>query len=295
MKLRAITGVAYMATLIVFFVLKIFAHSLFFDALVYAFALIGTFEITRALKDKLTKAQTVLAFAFAVCCIPLTAVGALYSYGLQAAAISFALFAIANLALFVFDYDKTTVESVGVSVLSGVYPTVLLVLLVLANHLPTTALMEKYAFNSTLALLMIFIVSPCADVSAYMFGKFLRGKYPKKMAEKISPNKTLVGGIGGFVGGFVGAILLYFIYNAVCGTFENMAFWLFGYGVIGVLSAGATEFGDLVESAIKRKVGIKDMGKLLPGHGGILDRIDGTLFAALPVYLAFVLAYLVTL
>ena len=117
----------------------------------------------------------------------------------------------------------------------------------------------------------------------------------KKMAEKISPNKTLVGGIGGFVGGFLGAIAVYFIYNAICGTFENMAFWLLGYGVTGLLAAGATEFGDLVESAIKRKVGIKDIGKLLPGHGGVLDRIDGTLFAAVPVYLIFMLAYLVTM
>ena len=55
----------------------------------------------------------------------------------------------------------------------------------------------------------------------------------------------------------------------------------------GLLGAAATEFGDLVESCIKRKVGIKDMGKIMPGHGGVLDRIDGTLFASMVVYLAF--------
>ena len=60
-------------------------------------------------------------------------------------------------------------------------------------------------------------------------------------------------------------------------------------GIIGVIAAAATEFGDLAESCIKRKVGIKDMGKLLPGHGGILDRIDGTLFATVAVYAAFVI------
>ena len=295
MKLRAITGLAYILTLVVFFALKLLVHDLFFDVLLYAFALVGTFEMTRAVSEKITKAEKITVFAFACVCVPATAIAACFGCGVYVAALCFALFAVACLALFVFRYDETSVENVGVTLLSGVYPSGLLLLLVLANHLPVTALMEKYAFNSSLALLLIFTISPCADVAAYLFGRFLRGKFPKKMAEKISPNKTLVGGIGGFVGGFLGAVLLYVIYNAICGTFENAAFWLFAYGLIGLVTAGATEFGDLVESAIKRKVGIKDMGKILPGHGGVLDRIDGSIFATVPVYLVFVLAFIVTL
>lgn len=295
MKLRAITGVAYLMTLVVFYLLKIYVHALCFDALLYAFALIGTFEITRAFKDKLTNAEKVIIFGFSAVCIPLTSIAQNYGYGVQSASVCFTLFSLAILSLFVFRYDETSPENVGVSFLSAVYPTVLLVILVLANHIGVTPTMAKYGFNSNLAILLIFVVSPCADVFAYLFGRFLRQKFPKKMAEKISPNKTLVGGIGGFVGGLVGAVAVYFAYNALCGSFENMALWLVIYAVTGVLSAGATEFGDLVESSIKRKVGIKDMGKLLPGHGGVLDRIDGTLFATVPVYLIFMLVYVLTL
>jgi len=57
--------------------------------------------------------------------------------------------------------------------------------------------------------------------------------------------------------------------------------------LLGVLLALITAFGDLVESCIKRKAGIKDMGKIMPGHGGVLDRLDGTLFATIVVYAAF--------
>ena len=108
----------------------------------------------------------------------------------------------------------------------------------------------------------------------------------------ISPNKTVIGAIGGLVGGALGAGIIYFTYNAIAGSFENMGLWLTVYLLIGLLAAAATEFGDLVESCIKRKLGLKDMGKIMPGHGGVMDRIDGSLFAAFVVYFLFILLYL---
>ncbi len=295
MKLRAITGVLYMATLLAFYLLKIFIHDLCFDALIYVFALIGTYEITRAFKDKLTKSEKAIIFVFTLLCIPATAVGDLYRRGLHVAAVCFAIFALALLTLLVFRYEETTPENLGLSFLSAVYPTAMLVMLILANHIVETEMMEKLAFNSNLAILLIFVVSPISDTFAYLFGRFFKGRFPKKMAESISPNKTIIGAIGGIIGGIVGAAAVYFAYNALLGSFENMALWLAVYCVIGVLAAAANEFGDLVESSIKRKVGIKDMGKILPGHGGVLDRIDGTIFATVPVYLIFVLVYVLTL
>ena len=127
-----------------------------------------------------------------------------------------------------------------------------------------------------------------ADTFAYLFGRCFKKYFPRKFAPAISPNKTVIGAIGGLVGGVIGAGIIYFAYNAVAGSYENMGLWLTVYLLIGLLAAAATEFGDLVESCIKRKLGLKDMGKIMPGHGGALDRIDGTLFAAMVVYLAFV-------
>ena len=63
----------------------------------------------------------------------------------------------------------------------------------------------------------------------------------------------------------------------------------FLFTIVGIICSVMTEFGDLVESVLKRRIGIKDMGKILPGHGGILDRIDGTLFASTFIYIVFVL------
>ena len=113
-----------------------------------------------------------------------------------------------------------------------------------------------------------------ADIGAYFSGK----KFGKnKLAEYISPGKTIEG--------FVGALVLTSIYTLICGFYYfELAF---GQIIILLLTSLFLAFisvvGDLYESVLKREVGLKDSGKILPGHGGILDRIDSVL-AAMPVF-----------
>ncbi|MBR2341262.1 MAG: phosphatidate cytidylyltransferase [Clostridia bacterium] len=294
MKTRFFSAVVYLAILAVAYLLKVFVHDLCFDVLTYVFALLGTREIVNAVGANLTKSQKGLVFAFAGLCIPATAVAELYRLGAQASLFCFFVFAVLNLCLFVVKHEETTPKNIGESLFCAVYPTLMLVPLVLVNHIPDTAIMQKYAFNSNLAIFLILVISPISDTFAYFFGKFLRGKFPKKMAASVSPNKTVIGAIGGIIGGIVGAAGVYFVYNAFFGSFDNMLVWLLIYALIGIVASAANEFGDLVESGIKRKVGIKDMGKIMPGHGGILDRIDGTLFTTVVVYFVFLLVFFIT-
>ncbi len=289
MKTRLISGSVYVAILVAFFCLKIFVHDFFFDGLTYFFALVGTFEILRAFKEKTTKGQRAVTYAYAILAIPAVALSQYYrGLGMAVTGGCFFLYAIALLSLLVFSYMQTTLEGTGLSLLAAVYPTLLLCLMVLTNHFEGTATMEKFALDSRIMILFVFVVSPCADSIAYVFGVSFKRFFPQKMAPNLSPNKTIIGGIGGLVGGMLGATVLYFAYNGICGSFDDTYIWLPVYLGLGLLASLATAFGDLVESSVKRKVGIKDMGKIMPGHGGVLDRIDGSLFATVIVYIAFV-------
>ena len=294
MKIRLISGSCYVAILVAFYLLKIFVHDLCFDALLYFFAIVGTFEMLRATKEKTTKAERVIVFIFALVAIPVCALCQQFLDS-GVAFLAFCSFAatLALLSLLVVEHEKTSLESVGTSLLAAAYPTLLLSVLVLANHAQTPESLLGFAFNSDLLILFIFVVSPFADSFAYLFGRFLRKRFPRPFAPTVSPNKTLVGAIGGLVGGLVAAVILYFAYNAVAGDFANMGVWLPVYLGIGLLAAAATEFGDLLESAIKRKVELKDMGKIMPGHGGVLDRVDGTMLAAAIVYAAYLIVQMI--
>ena len=123
-----------------------------------------------------------------------------------------------------------------------------------------------------------------------MFKRWL----PQKLAPEISPNKTVVGGAGGILGGIAGAILAYFIYFGFnnIGAFAVDLKMLGAFALIGFITSVAAQGGDLFESAIKRKCNIKYMGKLLPGHGGVLDRFDSMLFSGLVVMLGFIIIYI---
>ena len=294
MKIRLLSGSVYILLLATLFVLKIFVHDLVFDAFIYFCALWGTFEMLRAHKDKLTKAEKGVVYAFAIVCIPACALcEQFFACGILASALCFFAFALAVLSLLVVKHEESTPENLGVTFLSGVYPTLLLCALCLCNHFEPTKALYRYGFNSNLAVLFVFVVSPVADSLAYVFGRFLKRFFPKKLAPNLSPNKTVIGGIGGLFGGVVAGAVLYFSYNAVCGSFDKMQIFLPVYLVVGLIAAVVTEFGDLVESSVKRKADIKDMGGIMPGHGGVLDRIDGTLFASVVVYLAFVLVNII--
>ena len=290
MKVRIVSGAVYTVVLLGFYVLK-FVNPLFFDGLLYAFALIGTFEFLRATKEKTTKTGRVLAYAFSVLALPLCALMEnFFSLGVLAVAALGVLFTVAALSLLVVEYEKTTLENVGYTLFAFVYPNLLLCLLCLVNHIPGMAQLQSGAFNSNLLVLFIFTVSPISDMMAYFFGMFLKKKFPRKFSPNISPNKTMVGALGGLVGGLVAAGLVYVLYNATLGNFDQVGVWLPVYMLMGVLGSAATAFGDLLESAIKRKIGIKDMGNIMPGHGGVLDRIDGTMFATVVVCIVYAVA-----
>ena len=113
------------------------------------------------------------------------------------------------------------------------------------------------------------------DTGAYFSGKLIGGK---KLCPTISPGKTWAGLIGGLAASGLVAVLFHYYWGFYGST--AIAF------ILGMVIGGAGQIGDLMISFFKRKVGVKDTGTLIPGHGGVLDRVDSLLLAA-PVYLVF--------
>ncbi len=134
-----------------------------------------------------------------------------------------------------------------------------------ANH----AFSDTYNYQ---IILGFFILLWTNDTGAYLSGKFL-GKH--KLFERISPNKTWEGSFGG---GILTIILSYVL--SMYFTNLDLTNWI----VIGIIITVFGGIGDLVESMLKRSLGVKDSGKLLPGHGGILDRFDGLLLSVPFIY-----------
>lgn len=267
---RSITSVFIVAVAVGFFALRLIDIR-FFNVLVFLMALLSTIELTNALKNDLTKLDKGLIIAYT--CIAFIIVTIMPKY-LVRLSLVYLIFAI---ALTILIDPAKSINSLAKMVFAFIYPTVPLLTLVLMNY---------YGKFSWYILIVAFTTSSFTDVGAYLIGSLFKGK---KLCPSISPNKTISGCIGGILGGILATFASYYLLKlanfSVIGSGKLTTILLLIAS--GILFSVTTQVGDLFESWLKRRLDVKDMGNLMPGHGGMLDRVDGLTFTSIITFVLY--------
>ena len=184
----------------------------------------------------------------------------------------FMAFVICLMAVLVFSYPKYRTEQVLAAFFGVFYVAAML------SYIYQTRILPGGVFQ----VWLVFICAWGCDTCAYCVGMLI-GKH--KMAPKLSPKKSVEGGIGGYSRSSTDR-------SALCSCDQSLAdagVSVTSFAVIGAVGGAISQIGDLAASAIKRNHNIKDYGKLIPGHGGILDRFDSIIFTAPIIYYLCVL------
>ena len=253
-KTRLLSGIVLVAVALLTIISG--GYVLFFTLL--GISLIGMQELYKAMKVRTDSfnALEIAGYLAAVIYYILMMID-FEKYGMMGVILAFMIF----MCVYVFTYPRFNAEQVMPAFFGVVYVAVMLSFIYLTRNLP----------DGKFLVWLIFLCSWGCDTCAYCVGMLI-GKH--KMAPVLSPKKSVEGGIGGVAG----AALLGVIYAAA--TQGPMA----EYALICAVGALISMVGDLAASAIKRNQGIKDYGKLIPGHGGILDRFDSVIFTAPAIY-----------
>jgi len=252
LKQRIITGVVAGALFIIFVLLG----NLPFTLLVYALAAVGIYELLKMKDIRILSIPGILGLLITFSLLMPESAARNIQEATTYSKLEFLLIgAILLLVYSVLVKNHFTFDDVGFTVLSTLYVG-------MGFYYLIETLDEGLKF-----LIFALLIVWTTDSGAYFIGRKL-GK--KKLWPEISPNKTVEGFIGGIITAVVFACIMQMIYPIASS-------WLV-LVVISIIASIFGQMGDLVESAIKRHYGVKDSGKLLPGHGGILDRFDSLLF-----------------
>jgi len=173
------------------------------------------------------------------------------------------------------------------TVVACVYPSLMFCTITTINHSDWYAGVQGF---SMVFIIAIFAITYFTDTFAYLVGRTFKGP---KLAPKISPNKTISGAVGGLLGGIGAAMLVYLLVCnvsswAIMLEIHSLSWWHFL--IFGAIGSAVGQCGDLFESSLKRRAGIKDSGNLFPGHGGMLDRYDALTFVS-----AFIFVFLLVI
>lgn len=180
---------------------------------------------------------------------------------------SFMAFLICQMAVLVFAYPRYNTQQIMAAFFGMFYVAVMLSYIYQIRILP----------GGIFTVWLVFVCSWGCDTCAYCVGMLI-GKH--KIAPILSPKKSVEGGIGGILG----AALIGVLYGLAINYWGDAGADVLSYAVIGAAGGAISQIGDLAASAIKRYHNIKDYGKLIPGHGGILDRFDSVIFTAPIIY-----------
>lgn len=184
---------------------------------------------------------------------------------------------ILTMMIYVFTFPKYKAEQIMHSFFAFVYGPVM-ISFSLMTRMMSNELDTPYYNIGFFAAWMIFISAWASDTCAYFVGVTL-GKH--KMTPRLSPKKSIEGAIGGVLGSTIAGALYGWILQ-YCHILTEKEIWIFA--LLGMCGSVVAQIGDLAASAVKRNFGIKDYGKCIPGHGGVLDRFDSVIFTSPLIY-----------
>lgn len=190
------------------------------------------------------------------------------------------LFIIFCFSLFIYlvlNYPKVNINDISITIFGVIYIPILF------SYVYKVRQMENGIFFIWLVLITAF----ATDTFAYFTGVFI-GKH--KLIPQLSPNKTIEGSIGGILGTIITCIIYTIIVKPY--LYVDTTNIILYSAISGFVCSIFAQFGDLTASSIKRLTGVKDFGKLIPGHGGILDRFDSVLFTA-PILYIFLTLFII--
>ena len=287
---RTITAVCLIALLIGLFALSYFVEhgNIFLDLFIWILLTGAVREMYFCMQEAGFKLFRVPLAVFLVTSYPVMYLMEHFTgQGFLGLVLCFAAGVFAALVVFTFaDPERNHAKDLFATVFVMVYP----------GFLISLAWMLVQRYSAVYAVPFAIFLPVGADTFAYWFGSMIGGK---KLCPSISPKKTVAGFVGGLFGGMLVAVIMFLLFERfrlfpesgyvpfTDATWKSALIYL----AIGLVGALAGQLGDLAASRIKRALGIKDFGKIFPGHGGIMDRFDSIIAGVIVLLVSFSIVY----
>ena len=287
---RTVTAVLLIALLVGLFALSYFVDhgNIFLDLFIWILLTGAVREMYFCMQEAGFKLFRVPLAVFLVTSYPVMYLMEHFTgQGFLGLVLCFAAGVFAALVVFTFaDPERNHAKDLFATVFVMVYP----------GFLISLAWMLVQRYSAVYAIPFAIFLPVGADTFAYWFGSMIGGK---KLCPSISPKKTVAGFVGGLFGGMLVAVIMFLLFEQFA-LFQESGYVPFTdakwksaliYLAIGLVGALAGQLGDLAASRIKRALGIKDFGKIFPGHGGIMDRFDSIIAGIIVLLVSFSIVY----